>query len=166
MAKALYPGSFDPITNGHFDIICRALTVVDKLVIAPAVDISKIAMFDIEERVQMVRDELSLLCEQKRNRVEVIPFSGLLTNFAEEIGAKVLIRGLRAVSDFDYEFQMTCMNRRLDEELETIFLMASEKTQFVSSRFVKEICKLGGDISSVVSPNVERKLCEHFGRAK
>ncbi len=164
MAKALYPGSFDPITNGHFDIICRALSVVEQLVISPAVDISKIAMFDIEERVQMVQDELKLLPADKRNRVEVIPFSGLLTNFASEIEATVLIRGLRAVSDFDYEFQMTCMNRRLDEELETIFLMASEKTQFVSSRFVKEICKLGGDISSVVSPNVHRKLKEHFGQ--
>lgn len=162
MLKGVYPGTFDPITKGHLDIICRALNVVDKLIIAPAIDVPKTVLFDIDERVELVKADLELLPEHKRKRAEVIPFSGLLTEFVSEVGAKVFIRGLRAISDFDYEFQMTCMNRRLHPEIETIFLMSSEGTQFVSSRFVKEISKLGGNVDSVVSKNVAAKLKEHY----
>jgi len=162
MLKGVYPGTFDPITKGHLDIVCRALNIVDKLIIAPAIDVSKITLFSIEERVELVKADLELLPEHKKSRAEVIPFSGLLTEFVCEVDAKVFIRGLRAVSDFDYEFQMTCMNRRLHPEIETIFLMASERTQFVSSRFVKEISKLGGDVNSIVSKTVSEKLKQHY----
>jgi pantetheine-phosphate adenylyltransferase len=154
----LYPGTFDPITRGHLDIVKRATRVVDGLVIAVAVSDGKEPLFSLDERVQMVKDEVATLGADVARRIEVKPFSSLLVHFAQEVGAKIIVRGLRAVSDFEYEFQMTGMNQRLTSEVETVFLMASERYQFISSRFVKEICRLDGDISQFVSPGVEARL--------
>ena len=146
----LYPGTFDPITNGHLDIIARATRLVDRLVIGVAVNIGKGPIFSLEERVELVRAEVQPVMEKAGVALDVRPFSTLLVDFARESGACVIIRGLRAVSDFDYEFQMAGMNYRLDAEIETVFLMASERHQFISSRFVKDIAAFGGDISSFV----------------
>lgn len=146
----LYPGTFDPITNGHLDIIARGAKLVDRLVIGVAVNIGKAPIFSIEERVELVRLETQPVMEKAGIALDVQPFSNLLVDFARDLGAKVIIRGLRAVSDFDYEFQMAGMNYRLDPEIETVFLMASERHQFISSRFVKDIAAFGGNISSFV----------------
>ncbi|MCW5750288.1 MAG: pantetheine-phosphate adenylyltransferase [Alphaproteobacteria bacterium] len=151
----LYPGTFDPITKGHYDIITRAAKLVDRLVIGVAVNIGKGPMFTPEERVRMVEGEIKRL--NGRN-IEVRPFDNLLMHFAIEIGAAFIIRGLRAVSDFEYEFQMVGMNARLNSEIETVFLMASDNHQFIASRLVKEIAMLGGDIRSFVSPAVAELL--------
>jgi len=161
LRTGVYPGTFDPITVGHTDIIERALRVVDKLIIAVALDSGKSPIFELEERAQLVREDIKLLGDDAR-RIEVKSFSGLLVNFAQENNATLLIRGLRAVSDFEYEFQMACMNDRLNPNIETVFLTASEDTHFISSRFVKQIARLGGDISSFVSPNVAKHLKAHF----
>ncbi len=161
----IYPGTFDPITCGHRDIIERGLRLVDRLVIAVALDTAKTPAFNLEARAQMVEDDLAHLPESERSRIEVRTFSGLLVNFAHEVGARILIRGIRAVSDYEYEFQMACMNARLAPDIETIFLTASENTHFISSRFVKQICSLGGDISGLVSENVARRLKAHYGLA-
>jgi pantetheine-phosphate adenylyltransferase len=158
---ALYPGTFDPITNGHIDIITRAAKLVDKLVIGIAVNTGKGPIFSLEERVALVEAEIRPIMEKAGIVVDVRPFSSLLIQFANEVGAKMVIRGLRAVSDFDYEFQMTGMNYRLDPSIETVFLMASEHHQFISSRFVKDIARLGGDITSFVP-----KLTAETTRAK
>jgi pantetheine-phosphate adenylyltransferase len=157
----VYPGTFDPITNGHMDIIERALGIVDQLVVAVARNSGKGPLFSTDERVETVQDEIRPLIA-KGYKVEVRPFDTLLMHFACSVGANVLIRGLRAVSDFEYEFQMAGMNRRLNPEIETVFLMASEGVQFISSRFVKEIGSLGGDISSFVSPGVAHRLEARF----
>ena len=157
----IYPGTFDPITNGHRDIVRRALRVVDELVIAVALDTAKQPLFSIEDRVALVRADLASLTEDT-GRIRIESFSGLLVRFAEEQGASLIVRGLRAVSDFEYEFQMACMNRTLQPELETVFLTASEHTHFVSSRFVKQIARLGGDISPLVSQPVEKALKDYF----
>lgn len=146
----IYPGTFDPVTNGHLDIISRAARLVDKLVIGVAQNIGKGPLFSLNERVELVRDECAAITARTGTPIEVRAFSTLLIAFARECGAGMLIRGLRAVSDFDYEFQMAGMNYRLDAEIETVFLMASEHHQFISSRFVKEIARLGGDVSSFV----------------
>ena len=159
----VYPGTFDPITVGHLDIIKRALHVVDKLVIAVALDTGKEPVFDLPMRSKLVLDDVQQLGEDAK-RVEVKSFSGLLVNFAEAAGARIVIRGLRAVSDFEYEFQMACMNARLNQNVETVFLTASEDRHFISSRFVKQIGQLGGDISSFVSPNVAKHLQAHFAK--
>lgn len=153
----VYPGTFDPITLGHMDIIRRASKVVDRLIVAVAENDGKQPLFTTEDRVAMILHDTAEL-RDKGATIEVHPFRSLLIHFAHEVGAKVLIRGLRAVSDFEYEFQMASMNSRLDPEIETLFLTASERQQFISSRFVKEIARLGGDISSFVSPAVNRKL--------
>lgn len=147
---ALYPGTFDPVTNGHLDVIGRAARLVDRLVVGVAINIGKGPLFDLEERVDLVRLEVAPIAERTGTLIEVRPFEGLLVHYAREIGARMIIRGLRAVSDFDYEFQMVGMNRRLDQEIETVFLMASETNQFIASRLVKEIAKLGGDIAGFV----------------
>ncbi|GBQ39463.1 pantetheine-phosphate adenylyltransferase [Acidocella aminolytica] len=147
---ALYPGTFDPITNGHIDIITRAARLVDKLVIGVAVNVGKGPIFSLEERVELVQAEVAPVAAKAGITVEVHPFSTLLIDFARDVGAKMIVRGLRAVSDFDYEFQMAGMNYRLDSEIETVFLMATERHQFISSRFVKDIAAFGGDISSFV----------------
>lgn len=160
----VYPGTFDPITVGHMDIIQRALHVVDTLVIAVALDTGKQPVFDLPMRTQLVQDDVRALGEDAK-RIQVQAFSGLLMDFAEGVGARVVIRGLRAVSDFEYEFQMACMNSRLNPKIETVFLTASENTHFISSRFVRQIAHLGGDISSFVSPKVAQQLKAHFTAA-
>jgi pantetheine-phosphate adenylyltransferase len=164
----IYPGTFDPITNGHSDIIRRAIKVVDRLVIGVARNDGKGPLFATDERVEIVRDEVAHLENGDAERIEVRAFDSLLVNFAEAVGASVVIRGLRAVSDFEYEFQMAGMNARLNPEVETVFLMASDRFQFISSRFVKEIGALGGDVSHFVSPRVAMRLAERFsaGRTK
>ncbi len=162
MRIGVYPGTFDPITIGHTDIIKRALRVVDRLVIAVALDTGKAPVFDLAQRAELVTGEI--LAAGLESRVEVRMFSGLLVNFAEEMGAQLIIRGLRAVSDFEYEFQMACMNDRLKPDIETVFLTASENTHFISSRFVKQIARLGGDITSFVSPLVAGHLKAHFSK--
>ena len=148
----LYPGTFDPITNGHVDIISRAARMFDRLVVGVAVNAGKAPLFPLAERVELVEAELQSIATRTGAEVLVRPFDRLLIAFAHEVGARVIVRGLRAVSDFDYEFQMAGMNYRLDSNVETVFLMASERHQFISSRFVKEIAQLGGDITSFVPP--------------
>ena len=138
----LYPGSFDPITNGHIDIIIRGSRVVDKLVVGVAQNDNKNYLFSMEERKNLIESEIKKFDQSIRKKIKVLKFNGLLMHFAQSINARIIIRGLRAVSDFDYEFQMTGMNARLNANIETIFLMASEKQQFISSRFVKEIFRL------------------------
>ncbi len=164
----VYPGTFDPITNGHSDIIRRALNVVDHLVIGVARNDAKGPLFSTDERVEIVRDEMSHLENGDAERIEVKAFDTLLMHFAESVGAGVILRGLRAVSDFEYELQMASINARLNPNIETVFLMASDRYQFISSRFVKEIGELGGDISHFVSPRVAAQLLDRFtsGRRK
>src|SRR5260370_28947056 len=158
----IYPGTFGPITNGHTDIIRRAVRVVDRLVIGVARNDGKGTLFATDERVQIVRDEVAHLENGDADRIEVRAFDTLLMGFAQSVGAKVIIRGLRAVSDFEYEFQMAGMNARLNPEIETVFLMASDPFQFISSRFVKEIGALGGDVSHFVSPPGAVRLLDRF----
>ncbi|NQV48352.1 MAG: pantetheine-phosphate adenylyltransferase [Rhodospirillaceae bacterium] len=158
----VYPGSFDPITNGHLDIISRATKVVDRLVIGVAKNTGKDPLFSIDERVEMVDTEVKLLEKAGDAVVEVRPFDILLMDFAESVDASVILRGLRAVSDFEYEFQMAGMNARLNKQVETVFLMASDRHQFIASRFVKEIGRLGGDIGHFVSPRVKQRLVSRF----
>jgi pantetheine-phosphate adenylyltransferase len=161
----LYPGTFDPITNGHSDIILRATKLVDRLVVGVAQNIGKGPLFTTEERLAIVADEIAHLADAAtRKRVEVRSFDSLLMNFAIETGASVIVRGLRAVSDFEYEFQMAGMNNRLNPNVETVFLMANDKYQFISSRFVKEIGQLGGDVSHFVSARVAQRLADRFAR--
>jgi pantetheine-phosphate adenylyltransferase len=155
----VYPGTFDPVTNGHLDIICRAARILDRLVVGVAMNAGKGPLFPLEERVELVRAETHAIATRAGAKVDVVPFKGLLVAFAREVDADVIIRGLRAVSDFDYEFQMAGMNRRVDQGVETVFLMASETNQFISSRFVKEIARLGGEVSSFVPKlTLERTL--------
>ena len=154
----VYPGTFDPVTNGHMDIIARATRVVDQLIIGVAINAGKGPLFTLDERVGMVKYEISQLAQEVASRIKVQPFEGLLTDFAVSSGASLIIRGLRAVSDFEYEFQMTGMNRRLNSDIETVFLTASEKHQFISSRLVKEIVSMKGDITYFVAPNVREML--------
>lgn len=161
MRIGIYPGTFDPITFGHMDIIRRALRVVDQLVIGVALDSSKEPLFDVQTRAALVREDLKSIGADA-SRITVKPFSGLLANFAEEEKALLLIRGLRAVSDFEYEFQMASVNNKIKPEMETVFLTASDATHFISSRFVKQIAKLGGDVSKFVSPYVADVLSREF----
>ena len=152
----LYPGTFDPITNGHLDIIGRAVKLVDKLVIGIAVNSGKGPLFSLEERVDMVMRET----EHLRHTAEIVaqPFESLLMHFAEEVGASIIVRGLRAVADFEYEFQMTAMNQQLNRQIETVFLMADPRHQAIASRLVKEIAQLGGDISPFVPKGVAERV--------
>jgi pantetheine-phosphate adenylyltransferase len=155
---ALYPGTFDPITNGHLDIVERGVKLVDRLVIGVAINASKKPMFSLAERVDMIEQEVARIeCEAE---IIVRPFEGLLMHFAEEVGAQTIMRGLRAVSDFEYEFQMVAMNQRLNDEIETVFLMADPRHQAIASRLVKEIARLGGDVSAFVPPAIEARLKE------
>ena len=152
----LYPGTFDPITNGHLDIIGRAVKLVDKLVVGVAINTGKSPLFSLEERVEMVIRETAHLRDEAE--IVALPFESLLMHFAEEVGASIIIRGLRAVADFEYEFQMTAMNQQLNRQIETVFLMADPRHQAIASRLVKEIATLGGDISKFVTPGVADRI--------
>jgi pantetheine-phosphate adenylyltransferase len=152
----LYPGTFDPMTNGHLDIIGRAVKLVDKLVIGVAINRDKGPMFTLEERVEMIIRETAPL--RALAEIEVRPFESLTIQFARTVGASVVVRGLRAVADFEYEFQMTAMNQQLDRDIETVFLMADPRHQAVASRLVKEIARLNGDISLFVPQGVAERL--------
>ena len=158
----LYPGTFAPVTNGHLDIISRGMKLVDKLVIAVAVSEAKRPLFLLEERIEMMQEECAKLAGPGRAEVEVKPFDTLLMHYAEEVNANVIIRGLRAVSDFEYVFQMTAMNEALNREIETVFLMADVRHQAVASRLVKEIARFGGEIGSFVTPTVKERLLEKY----
>jgi pantetheine-phosphate adenylyltransferase len=159
----VYPGTFDPITNGHLDIIRRASHLVGRLIVAVSTNAGKGPLFSIDERVAMVRDELvDAKNGLNSGTIEVVAFDNLLVQFAGSVGASFIIRGLRAVSDFEYEFQMAGMNARLDPAIETVFLMASERHQFISSRFVKEIGRLGGEIGQFVPARVAARLKTRF----
>lgn len=157
----VYPGTFDPITNGHLDIIMRAAKMLDHLVVGVAINAGKGPLFTLEERVALTEAAVATL-PLNGTRIDVKPFEGLLMDFAADQQAKVVVRGLRAVSDFEYEFQMAGMNARLNPKIETVFLMASERCQFISSRFVKEIGRLGGDIDSFVTAGVKSALMTRF----
>ncbi|MBU8542071.1 MULTISPECIES: pantetheine-phosphate adenylyltransferase [Roseomonadaceae] len=146
----IYPGTFDPVTNGHLDVIARAARLVDRLVVGVAINSGKGPLFSLDERVELVKAETDTISAQVGSEIVVVPFTGLLVDFARQSQARMIIRGLRAVSDFDYEFQMAGMNHRLAPDVETVFLMASETNQFISSRFVKEVATLGGDVTSFV----------------
>ena len=158
----LYPGTFDPITNGHLDIIERAAKLVDHLVIGVAINEAKGPLFTLEERVEMVRHETARIAKKAGVTISVEPFDVLLMHFAEKVGAQVIIRGLRAVSDFESEFQMVGMNMQLNRDIETVFLMAGAEHQAIASRLVKEIASLGGDISHFTSPYVMKKVIQRM----
>ena len=160
----LYPGTFDPITNGHIDIIGRAVKLVDKLIIGVAINEGKGPLFTLEERVEMVLAETKPFANGVE--IEARPFDNLLMHFAEQCGAGIIIRGLRAVSDFEYEFQMVAMNQRMNDEIETVFLMADPHHQAVSSRLVKEIARLGGRADLFVPEAVNARLVQKFGTKK
>jgi pantetheine-phosphate adenylyltransferase len=159
----LYPGTFDPITNGHLDVVQRAVKLVDRLVIGVAINRDKGPLFTLDERVEMVRAETQRFGDG--TEIVVLPFETLLMQFAEEVGASVIIRGLRAVADFEYEFQMWAVNQQLNRDIETVFLMADPRHQAIAARLVKEIARLGGDISSFVTPGVAARLKAKIGRA-
>ncbi|HET8645810.1 MAG TPA: pantetheine-phosphate adenylyltransferase [Vicinamibacteria bacterium] len=155
---AVFPGSFDPITNGHLDIIARSLSVFDQVVVAILVNPEKSPLFSVEERVEIIREAY-----RGNGRVRVDTFSGLLVDYAERVGATVIVRGLRAISDFEFEFQMALMNRRLDPRIETVFMMPAEGYSYLSSRLVKEVFQLGGKVTELVPPVVERRLRDKYG---
>ena len=158
MRIGLYPGTFDPITLGHIDIIRRASLLVDRLVIGVAINSDKSPLFDLEDRVSMLEEECNYLSGQTGTEIVVHPFENLLIDCAHDVGAQVIVRGLRAVADFEYEFQMVGMNRSLDNSIETVFLMAEAKHQAIASKLVKEIARLNGDISKFVTPHVAKRL--------
>ena len=164
MRTGLYPGTFDPVTRGHTDVIRRAAKLVDHLVIGVAINRDKGPLFSLEERVEMITRETAPIAEKLGVVIEPRPFENLLMHFAEEVGAQVIIRGLRAVADFEYEFQMVGMNRALNSEIEMVFLMAEAQHQAIASKLVKEIARMGGDVSKFVSPDVKAALLEKFGR--
>ncbi len=162
MRIGLYPGTFDPITLGHIDIIRRAGAMVDKLVIGVAINRDKGPLFDLEERVALIEAECVTLSEQTGTEIVAHPFENLLIDCARDVGAQIIIRGLRAVADFEYEFQMVGMNRALDDSIETVFLMAEARHQAIASKLVKEIARLGGDVSRFVTPEVKAALDNRF----
>ncbi len=158
MRVGLYPGTFDPITLGHIDIIRRSAALVDRLVIGVAINRDKGPLFSLEERVAMIENETAALSEQTGTEIVAHPFENLLIDCAHDVGAQVIIRGLRAVADFEYEFQMVGMNRSLDNTVETVFLMADAKHQAIASKLVKEIARLDGDVTKFVPAAVKAKL--------
>ena len=166
MRIGLYPGTFDPITLGHIDIIRRASLLVDRLVIGVAINRDKAPLFNLEERVEMLEKDCADLSEQTGTEIIVHPFENLLINCAHDVGAQVIVRGLRAVADFEYEFQMVGMNRSLDNSIETVFLMAEAKHQAIASKLVKEIARLDGDISKFVTPHVATRLSNKLNMSK
>ena len=162
MRIGLYPGTFDPITLGHVDIIQRAMALVDRLVIGVAINRDKGPLFSLEERVLMVEAECSAITAKTGGQIVVHPFENLLIDCARDVGATIIIRGLRAVADFEYEFQMVGMNRALDASIETVFMMADARRQAIASKLVKEIARLGGDVSKFVTPPVDAALRQRF----
>lgn len=162
MRVGLYPGTFDPITLGHVDIIRRAAAMVDRLVIGVAINRDKGPLFSLEERVAMIEVECSELSKQTGIEIVVHPFENLLIDCANDVGAQIIVRGLRAVADFEYEYQMVGMNRVLDDSVETVFLMAEARHQAIASKLVKEIARLGGDVSSFVPAHVHAALKERL----
>lgn len=162
MRIGLYPGTFDPITLGHIDIITRACSLVDRLVIGVAINRDKGPLFTLEERVAMVEAECAAISDATGVEIVAHPFENLLIDCAHEVGAGVIVRGLRAVADFEYEFQMVGMNRALDDSVETVFLMADARRQAIASKLVKEIARLGGDVSKFVTPPVRNALTAKF----
>ncbi|MEI6798738.1 MAG: pantetheine-phosphate adenylyltransferase [Pseudomonadota bacterium] len=164
MRIGLYPGTFDPITLGHIDIIQRAMAMVDRLVIGVAINRDKAPLFGLEERVFMVQEECRDIAARVGGEIIVHPFENLLIDCARDVGAGIIIRGLRAVADFEYEFQMVGMNRALDASIETVFLMADARRQAIASKLVKEICRLGGDVSKFVTPAVDAALVRRLRR--
>jgi pantetheine-phosphate adenylyltransferase len=158
----LYPGTFDPVTNGHLDIIARAARQLDRLIVGVAINTGKGPLFSLEERVELVKAEIDTIASRNGMEIEVEPFDTLLVQFARKVGATMIVRGLRAVSDFDYEFQMAGMNYRMDPGIETVFLMASERHQFIASRLVKEVANLGGDITSFVPPLTHERILKRL----
>ncbi len=158
----LYPGTFDPVTNGHLDVIGRAARLLDKLVVGVAINTGKGPLFTLEERVDLVKAEIESIASRNGMIIEVLPFDRLLVDFARAVEASMIVRGLRAVSDYDYEVQMAGMNYRMAPDIETVFLMASETNQFIASRLVKEIAKLGGDISSFVPPTTLKYVMQRI----
>jgi len=158
----LYPGTFDPITLGHIDIINRASMLVDRLVIGVAINRDKSPLFNLDERVKMIEAECSSLSKKTGTEIIAHPFDNLLVDCANDVNASVIFRGLRAVADFEYEFQMVGMNRALNDGIETVFLMAEAKHQAIASKLVKEIVRLGGDVSKFVTPTVNKQLLEKF----
>ena len=162
MRIGLYPGTFDPITLGHTDIIQRAMALVDRLVIGVAINRDKGPLFSLEERVAMVEAECAEIVARTGGEIVVHPFENLLIDCARDVGASVIVRGLRAVADFEYEFQMVGMNRAMDDSVETVFLMADARRQAIASKLVKEIARLGGDVSKFVTPEVRAALLAKF----
>ncbi|MEM6932483.1 MAG: pantetheine-phosphate adenylyltransferase [Pseudomonadota bacterium] len=162
MRKGLYPGTFDPVTQGHIDVIRRAAKLVDHLVIGVAINRDKGPLFMLEERVQMLEAECEAIQTSTGTVIEARPFENLLMHFAQDVGASVIIRGLRAVSDFEYEFQMVGMNRALNDEIEMVFLMAEAQHQAIASKLVKEIARMGGEIDDFVTPQVADALKRKF----
>ena len=164
MRVGLYPGTFDPVTHGHTDIIRRACALVDRLVIGVAINRDKGPLFTLEERVAMVEAEAGRLAGATGCEIVVHPFENLLIDCARDVGASIIVRGLRAVADFEYEYQMVGMNRVLDDSIETVFLMAEARHQAIASKLVKEIARLGGDVSKFVTPAVNEALKDRFRR--
>lgn len=163
MRIGLYPGTFDPITLGHMDIIRRAAALVDRLVIGVAINRDKGPLFSLEERVAMIEHECAALSAQTGTEIVAHPFENLLIDCARDVGAQIIVRGLRAVADFEYEYQMVGMNRQLDDSIETVFLMAEAQHQAIASKLVKEIARLGGDVSQFVTPPVNQALIQRLG---
>lgn len=163
MRTGLYPGTFDPVTLGHIDIIRRAAVLVDRLVIGVAINRDKGPLFSLEERVAMIEAECAKLSEETGTEIVAHPFENLLIDCAKDVGAQIIVRGLRAVTDFEYEYQMVGMNRALDDSIETVFLMADLKHQAIASKLVKEIARLGGDISKFVTPAVKDAVQARMG---
>ena len=157
--RAVYPGSFDPLTNGHLDLIERSLRIFDELIVAVVINPAKAALFSDAERVEMIRE-----ATRGFRRIEIMVFEGLLVDFVKSVGARAIVRGLRAVSDFEYEFQMALMNRKLREEIETVFLMPHEAYSYISSRLIKEVAGYGGTVTGLVPPGVEKRLTEKLAR--
>jgi pantetheine-phosphate adenylyltransferase len=157
--RAVYPGSFDPLTNGHLDLVERSLGIFDELIVAVVTNPAKTALFSDAERVEMIRE-----ATQNFGRIQIMAFEGLLVDFVARVGARAIVRGLRAVSDFEYEFQMALMNRKLREEIETVFLMPHEAYSYLSSRLVKEVAGYGGAVTGLVPAAVEKRLVAKFAR--
>jgi len=159
--RAIYPGTFDPITNGHLSIVRRGLKIFDKIIIAILTNPNKIPLFTIEERIEMIQEALKGM-----PNIEIDTYNGLLVDYAVEKGACVILRGLRALSDFEYEFQMALMNRKLNRDIQSVFLMTDYKWFYTSSTIIKEAASFGGDVSGLVPPIVNNKLKEKYGHLK